>query len=47
MTQELGKPTVAAICEEFIHHGRTMSGVLGHPKLEMLVLPYPLEGRPE
>lgn len=45
MTQELGKPAVAAICDEFIGHGRTMSGVLGHPQLEMLVLPYPLEGR--
>ena len=47
ITQELNKPTVAVLCEEFVHHGRNMAIVLGHPKLELLVLPYPLEGRPE
>ena len=47
LTQDMKKPTVAVLCDEFIHHGRTMAGVLGHPNLELLILPYPLEGRPE
>ena len=47
LTQDLKKPTVAVLCDEFIQHGRTMAGVLGHPQLELLILPYPLEGRPE
>jgi hypothetical protein len=42
-----GKPVVAAICEEFVTHARTTASFLGHPELKVLVLPYPLETRPE
>lgn len=42
-----GKPVVAAICTEFMIHGRNMTRFLGHPDLKILELPYPLEGRPE
>ena len=45
--EEQKKPVVAAICEEFLAHGRNMTRFLGHPDLKILVLPYPLEGRPE
>lgn len=47
LTQDQKIPSVAVLCDEFVHHGRTMAGVLGHPHLELLILPYPLEGRPE
>jgi len=42
-----GKPVVAAICDEFVHHARTTASFLGHPRLKVLNLPYPLETRPE
>jgi hypothetical protein len=42
-----GKPVIAAICEEFVGHARTTASFLGHPELKVLVLPYPLETRPE
>ena len=42
-----GKPVAAAICEEFVGHARTTASFLGHPELKVLVLPYPLETRPE
>lgn len=42
-----GKPVAAAICEEFVAHARTTASFLGHPELKVLVLPYPLETRPE
>jgi hypothetical protein len=45
--EQAGKPAVVAVCEEFEHHGRNMAAFLGHGDLEQLVLPYPLEGRPE
>ena len=32
---------------EFEAHGRRIAAHHGHPSLHMLVLPYPLEGRPE
>ncbi|MCU1378212.1 MAG: hypothetical protein JWN29_1195 [Acidimicrobiales bacterium] len=41
------KPAVVAVCEEFEVHGRNMANSLGHADLKHLVLPYPLEGRPE
>lgn len=41
------KPAIVAVCEEFQQHGRNMAGFLGHGNLKMLVLPYPLENRPE
>lgn len=42
-----GKPVAAAICEEFASHARTTAAFLGHPELKVLVLPYPLETRPD
>lgn len=44
--ESLGKPAVAAVCDEFETHGRNMARFLGHPDLQVLVLPYPLEARP-
>jgi hypothetical protein len=45
--EKAGKPAVVAVCDEFEQHGRNMAGFLGHPDLKALVLPYPLEARPE
>jgi hypothetical protein len=45
--ENASKPAIVAVCEEFRHHGRNMATFLGHANLKMLVLPYPLEGRPE
>lgn len=45
--ERAGKPSVVAVCEEFETHGRNMARSLGHGDLKHLVLPYPLEGRPE
>jgi hypothetical protein len=36
-----------AVCDEFGTHGRNMASYLGHGGLKMLVLPYPLEARPD
>jgi hypothetical protein len=41
------KPAIVAVCEEFETHGRNMASSLGHGDLKHLVLPYPLENRPE
>jgi hypothetical protein len=35
------------VTEEFESHGRRIAAHHGHPSLPMLVLPYPLEGRPD
>jgi len=45
--ENLAKPAVVAVCSEFQQHGRNMASYLGHSQLKMLVLPYPLESRPE
>lgn len=42
-----GKPAVAAVTTEFEIHARNMAAFLGHGDLKILVLPYPLEARPE
>ncbi|MDI2126085.1 UGSC family (seleno)protein [Yinghuangia seranimata] len=44
--ERLRRPAVVAVCQEFETHARTMASFLGHPSLKILVLPYPLEGRP-
>lgn len=44
--EKLRRPAVVAVCEEFETHARNMASFLGHPSLKILVLPYPLEGRP-
>jgi hypothetical protein len=45
--EDAGKPAVVAVCDEFAPHGTNMARFLGHPELKMLVLPYPLEARPD
>jgi hypothetical protein len=45
--EDAGKPAVVAVCEEFEVHGRNMAAFLGHSQLKALVLPYPLEARPD
>jgi hypothetical protein len=45
--EDHSKPAVAIVCEEFIVHGRNVATHLGHGNLKILVLPYPLEARPE
>ena len=47
VVEEHEKPVVAIVCEEFIVHGRNVATHLGHGDLKILVLPYPLEARPE
>jgi len=42
-----GRPAIVAVTEEFAKHAGNMARHLGHPDLKLLVLPYPLEGRPE
>ncbi|MGO9876964.1 MAG: hypothetical protein ACLPVY_24575 [Acidimicrobiia bacterium] len=44
---EKGKPVVAIVTEEFEVHGHNVATHLGHGDLKVLVLPYPLEARPE
>lgn len=41
------KPVVALVTEEFATHGQNMANHLGHGALKILVLPYPLEARPD
>lgn len=41
------RPAIVAVTEEFAQHARNMANHLGHPDLKVLVLPYPLEARPE
>jgi hypothetical protein len=45
--EEQERPVVAIVCEEFIVHGQNVARHLGHGDLKILVLPYPLEARPE
>jgi hypothetical protein len=42
-----GKPSIAVVTEEFETHARNMARFLGHGDLKVLVLPYPLEARPD
>jgi hypothetical protein len=42
-----GKPSVVVVTSEFEAHARNMASFLGHGDLEVLVLPYPLEARPD
>jgi hypothetical protein len=41
------KPVVAMICDEFLVHAQNVARHLGHRDLKILVLPYPLEARPD
>jgi hypothetical protein len=47
VVEDHSKPVVAIVCEEFLVHGRNVATHLGHRDLKILVLPYPLEARPE
>ena len=38
---------IAVVTEEFATHGHNMAKHLGHGDLSVLVLPYPLEARPD
>jgi hypothetical protein len=41
------KPSLVVVCSEFETHARNMARFIGHSNLKVLVLPYPLEARPE
>jgi hypothetical protein len=40
-------PAVVVVTEEFEAFAHRMAAHMGHPSLRVLVLPYPLEGRPD
>jgi hypothetical protein len=42
-----GKPSLVVVCSEFEQHARNMASFLGHGNLKVLVMPYPLEARPD
>ncbi|MGH9027307.1 MAG: UGSC family (seleno)protein, partial [Acidimicrobiia bacterium] len=41
------RPVIVVVTSEFETHARNMARFLGHPDLKVLVLPYPLEARPD
>jgi hypothetical protein len=45
--ERLGKPAVVVVTEEFEAFAHRMAAHAGHPSLQVVVLPYPLEGRPD
>ena len=47
IVEELEKPAVVVITEEFVTIATRISALKGHASLRRLVLPYPLETRPE
>jgi hypothetical protein len=47
VVEQREKPVVAIVTEEFEVHGHNVATHLGHGDLKVLVLPYPLEARPE
>src|SRR5215475_10379420 len=47
VVEQKEKPVVAIVTEEFEVHGHNVATHLGHGDLKVLVLPYPLEARPE
>ena len=47
VVEQKRKPVVAIVTEEFEVHGHNVATHLGHGDLKVLVLPYPLEARPE
>ena len=44
--EKLGKPAVVVVTAEFERLAHQMAKHLGHADLKVVVLPYPLEGRP-
>jgi hypothetical protein len=47
VVEQLEKPAVVVVTEEFESFAHRMAAHVGHPSLRVLVLPYPLEGRPD
>ncbi len=47
LVEELEKPAVVVITEEFITIASRIAALKGHASLRQLILPYPLETRPE
>ncbi|MFO1538062.1 MAG: hypothetical protein ACKOVH_09615 [Actinomycetota bacterium] len=47
LVEELGKPAVVVITEEFVTIATRIATLKGHASLRQLVLPYPLETREE
>ena len=45
--EQHARPVIAVVTEEFATHGHNMAKHLGHGDLSVLVLPYPLEARPD
>jgi hypothetical protein len=45
--EDHNKPVIAVVTTEFETHARNMARFLGHHDLKVLVLPYPLEARPD
>ena len=47
LVEAQAKPAVVVITDEFIRIAEQVARLKGHPNLRQLVLPYPLEGRPD
>jgi hypothetical protein len=45
--ERLSKPAVVVVTEEFEAFAHRMAAHAGHPSMRVVVLPYPLEGRPD
>jgi hypothetical protein len=45
--ERLEKPAIVVVTEEFEAFAHRLAAHHGHPSLRVLVLPYPLEGRPD
>ena len=45
--EDLAKPAVVVVTEEFVNIATQIATLKGHSRLRQLVLPYPLEGLPE
>jgi hypothetical protein len=45
--EDLAKPAVVVLTSEFIQIAEQVARLNNHPDLRRLVLPYPLEGRPD
>ena len=46
IVERLRKPSIVVVTSEFDGLAHQLAGHLDHPNLRVLVLPYPLEGRP-
>ena len=47
IVEQSQKPSIAALTAEFTSHGRNMASFLKHTNLKTLILPYPLEAKPD